>query len=126
MTMTSNLLRIDIAELVELARNLIRIDTSNPPGSEEPAMRCLGTYLAQWGIDVEYLEVEPGRPNLIARLRGEAAGGHLVLSGHMDVVPSGDAPWQHDPFAAELIGARIVGRGAADMKGGVAAMAVAL
>jgi succinyl-diaminopimelate desuccinylase len=126
MTVTSNALNIDTAEIVELARDLIRIDTANPPGNEETAMRYLGAYLARWGIEVEYAEVEPGRPNLIARLKGEAASGHLVFSGHMDVVPPGDAPWKHHPFAADLIGTRIVGRGAADMKGGVAAMAVAL
>ena len=117
---------INLTEVVELTRQLIRIDTSNPPGNEAPAMRHLGAYLSQWGIDVEYVEVQPGRPNLFARLRGAGDSGHLVFSGHMDVVPPGNVPWDHDPFAADLVGTRIVGRGATDMKGGVAAMAVAL
>lgn len=117
---------VDRGEVVELTRDLIRVDTSNPPGNEAPAMQLLGEYLSRWDIDVQYQEVEPGRPNLVARLRGEASSGHLVFSGHMDVVPPGDVLWDHDPFAAERAGNRIVGRGAADMKGGVAAMAVAL
>jgi succinyl-diaminopimelate desuccinylase len=118
--------RVDPGEVVDLTRDLIRVDTSNPPGNEAPAMWHLGEYLSRWGIDVQYQEVEPGRPNLLARVRGEAGSGHLVFSGHMDVVPPGDVPWDHNPFAADLVGHRIVGRGAADMKGGVAAMAVAL
>ena len=126
MTIASGPARVDRAEVVALARDLIRLDTSNPPGNEEPAMRLLGAYLSSWGLAVEYVEVEPGRPNLFARLKGQASSGHLVLSGHMDVVPPGTIPWDHDPFAADLVGHRIVGRGATDMKGGVAAMAVAL
>jgi succinyl-diaminopimelate desuccinylase len=117
---------VDGAEVVDLTRELIRFDTSNPPGNEEPAARYLGSYLSDWGLDVRYAEVEPGRPNLFARLKGESRTGNLVFSGHMDVVPVGATPWDHDPFAAHLVGERIVGRGAADMKGGVAAMAVAL
>jgi succinyl-diaminopimelate desuccinylase len=118
--------RIDQQEVVELARRLIRFNTVNPPGNEEEANRYLGAYLAESGLEVQYQQVEPQRVNLIARLRGAENSGHLVFSGHMDVVPPGEVAWDHDPFAAELVGGRIVGRGAADMKGGVAAMAVAL
>src|SRR5437764_11415891 len=119
--------QLDAAEVVELTRRLVRFDTTNPPGNEGPASRYLGDYLADSGIAVEYQEVQPGRPNLIARLPGRGEGGHLVFSGHMDTVPAGDlALWEHDPFAAEVVDGRIVGRGAADMKGGVAAMALAL
>lgn len=126
MTVLTGSVIVDRREVVELTRDLIRVDTSNPPGNEGPAMRLLGEYLSQWGIDVQYQEVERGRPNLLARLGGESSSGHLVFSGHMDVVPPGDVPWSHAPFAAELVGNRIVGRGATDMKGGVAAMAVSI
>ena len=118
--------RMDDLEVVDLTRRLIRFDTTNPPGNEGEAIRYLGAYLAESGIEVQYQEVEPERLNLIARLRGESKTGHLVLSGHMDVVPAGTVPWEHDPFAADLVDGRIVGRGSADMKGGVAAMVVAL
>jgi acetylornithine deacetylase/succinyl-diaminopimelate desuccinylase-like protein len=86
-------------EVVDLTRHLVRFDTVNPPGNEEAAMRYLGTYLAQSGLTVAYEPVAPGRVNLIARLAGRERHGHLVLSGHMDVVPLGEAPWTHDPFA---------------------------
>lgn len=118
--------RIDCEDVVDLTRNLVRFDTTNPPGNEEAANRYLGAFLSGYGIEVEYQQVEPGRANLIARLRGTGEKGHLVFSGHMDVVPPGEAAWEHDPFAADLADGRIIGRGSADMKGGVAAMAVAL
>lgn len=126
MTMLPGMTSIDVAEVVELTRQLVRIDTSNPPGNEEEAIRHLGSYLSDFGIEVQYQEVEPRRPNLLARLKGKGDSGHLVFSGHMDVVPQGHVPWDHDPFAADLVHNRIIGRGAADMKGGVAAMAVAM
>lgn len=116
----------DTAEVVELARQLIRFDTVNPPGNEEVAMRHLASYLQGYGIETTIDPLEPGRANLVARLRGGSDTGHLVLRGHMDVVAVGEMPWEHDPFAAEVVNGRLVGRGAADMKGGVAAMAVAL
>jgi succinyl-diaminopimelate desuccinylase len=111
--------------VVELTRQLVRFDTTNPPGNEEPAIRYLGAYLTDAGIEVEYQQLESNRANLVARLRGHDAGGHLVFSGHMDVVPVGEG-WDCDPFAADITDGRIVGRGTADMKGGVAAMTTAM
>ena len=113
------------ADSVELTRRLVRFDTTNPPGNEEPAIRALGSYLEDTGLEVKYQQVEPNRANLIARLPGDATTGHLVFSGHMDVVPAG-AGWNHDPFGGEVVDGRVIGRGAADMKGGVAAMATAM
>jgi succinyl-diaminopimelate desuccinylase len=77
---------IDAVEVVELARALIRIDTSNPPGNEQPGMLHLGADLERSGIEVECVEVELGRANLCARLPGAAS------SGHVDVVAPGDVP----------------------------------
>ena len=119
-------MNIKAAEVVDLTRHLIGFDTVNPPGNEGPAMHALGAYLGEAGCQVQYLEVELGRPNLVARVEGKHASGHLVLSGHMDVVPFGESQWDHPPLAAAQVDGRIIGRGAADMKGGVAAMAVAL
>lgn len=118
--------QVDVAEVVDLTRQLIRFNTVNPPGNEEEAVRHLASYLAGHGIETAIELFEPGRANLIARIRGQGNAGHLVLSGHMDVVAVGEKAWEHDPFAADLVAGQIIGRGAADMKGGVAAMAVAL
>lgn len=113
-------------EVVALTRRLVQFKTVNPPGNEEEAVRYLGAYLAQAGLAVEYQPLAPARANLIARLSGRGETGHLVLSGHMDVVPADEPGWACDPFAAEQRDGRLVGRGVADMKGGLAAMAVAV
>ena len=124
--MGTHALEIDEEEIVALTRNLVRCDTSNPPGNEEVAARFLGDYLAHAGVEVEYLQVEPGRAILLARLRGQKRTGHLVLSGHLDVVPAKEPGWTYDPFTATQVGDRLIGRGTADMKGGLAAMAIAM
>ncbi|HZT96770.1 MAG TPA: M20 family metallopeptidase [Chloroflexota bacterium] len=112
--------------VVELTRQLVRINTVNPPGNEAAAVDHLARYLSQEGLSPETQEIAPGRTNLICRLRGAAPEGHLILSGHIDVVHQGEATWEQPPFAAERVGDRLIGRGVADMKGGVAAMATAL
>jgi acetylornithine deacetylase len=111
-----------------LARALVRIDSRNPslatggPG-EAACVALLRDTLDAWGLRTEVYDAAPGRPNLVARA-GEARGGHtLMLSGHVDVV--GIEGMTHEPFAAEERGGRLYGRGAADMKGGVAAMCAA-
>lgn len=114
-----------MSRVVELTRDLLRFDTVNPPGNEGPANNHLGEYLAARGIAVEYQGIGDDRTNLIARLAG-SGDEHLVLCGHMDVVHPGVGAWEHDPFAATIVDGRLIGRGAADMKGGVAAMAEAL
>lgn len=111
--------------VVELTKALVRFNTVNPPGNEETAVRHLGDYLAESGIEVEYQRLAEDRVSLIARIGGSGTG-HLVLSGHMDVVHPGASPWEHDPFGGEVVDGRLIGRGSADMKGGVAAMAVAM
>jgi succinyl-diaminopimelate desuccinylase len=82
--------------------------------------------MAHEGIAVEYVQVEPGRAILIARLPGRERSGSLMLSGHLDVVPAQESGWTHDPFTATQVGDRLIGRGTADMKGGLAAMVVAM
>ena len=111
-----------------LARALVRIDSRNPrlsPGGpgETACVALLRDVLDAWGFRTEVHEAAAGRPNLIARV-GEARGGRaLMLSGHVDVV--GVEGMTHEPFAAEERDERLYGRGAADMKGGVAAMCAA-
>jgi succinyl-diaminopimelate desuccinylase len=114
-----------MSRVIDLTRELVRFNTVNPPGDEEAAMRHLGGYFADRGIAVEYQPLAPNRVNLVARLHGRGDG-HLVLCGHMDVVHPGTSEWEHDPFAADIVNGTLIGRGATDMKGGVAAMAQSL
>jgi succinyl-diaminopimelate desuccinylase len=116
----------DERAILELATRLIAFDTGNPPGNEEPAIRFLADYLGAAGLGVEVQTLAPNRANLIARLPGRGDVGHLVLSGHMDVVPAGASDWRFPPYSATQVGDRLYGRGAADMKGGLAAMAVVM
>lgn len=113
-------------EVVELTRELIRIDTSNPPGGEAPAAELLAERLGEAGAECELVGPDPGRLNMIARVRGRGSGPSLLLMAHTDVVPALGAGWSVPPFAGTLRDGLIVGRGAADMKGELGARAVAL
>ena len=115
------------AEAVALLRDLLRIDTSNPPGNETAAAELLRDYLVRHGVECELVAREPGRANLVARLPGSGGGPSLALTGHTDVVPADARDWRHPPFAGELDGDGYVwGRGAVDMKSHTATNAVAL
>ncbi|EPR37489.1 peptidase M20 [Desulfovibrio sp. X2] len=107
---------------ISLARTLVRTDTSNPPGNEEPAAHLLGGLLEEAGFSVRYPGFAPGRTNVVAELPGADMDGCLCLSGHMDTVPAGQGTWSRPPFSGELAEGRLWGRGSADMKGGVAAL----
>lgn len=109
------------AEAVELLASLIRLDTSNPPGNEAPAQELLAATLARAGFECEMLAAEPGRPNLVARLRGAGGGPTLCLLGHADTVPADRSEWSFDPWGGEVAGGEVRGRGAQDMKDQVAA-----
>jgi len=109
---------------VELAQELVRINTGNPPGNEGKVADVIEKRLKDAGFEVERVEIAAGRPNLIVKWEGEA-GRTLVLHGHMDTIPAGSG-WVHDPFGAVIEGGKLYGRGACDMKGGLAAMVVAL
>lgn len=113
-------------EVVELTRALVRIDTSNPPGNETPAARLLFDYLSAAGAECELAGPDPERLNLIARVRGSGEGPSLLLMGHTDVVPAPAGNWSFDPFEATVRDGRMYGRGVADMKGELAARAVAV
>jgi succinyl-diaminopimelate desuccinylase len=110
---------------VQLTRNLLRLDTVNPPGNEEPCARALGSILEQAGFRIRYHSFGPGRVNLIANIGGSDAKAPLCFTGHIDVVPLGTAAWTKDPFAGETDAGMLYGRGSSDMKSGVAAFVVA-
>jgi acetylornithine deacetylase len=116
--------RIDQQWLVELTRSLLRATGENPPGGEAETVAVLAAAAAELGLDVTETFVEPGRGNLRITLPGGDEPG-LLLLGHTDVVPVGDG-WTTDPYGGELIDGRIYGRGASDMKGGLAASLAAL
>jgi hypothetical protein len=108
----------------ELLQRLIRCDTSNPPGSECACIEWAQQLLEASGCNVEIVARDPERPNLIARLRGEGRAPALLMQGHVDVVPA-KGNWSRPPFGGELADGYVWGRGALDMKGGVAMMLAA-
>ena len=108
----------------ELLAQLLRFDTTNPPGGERECIAWAQALLERLGVQVRVLAKEPERPNLLARLSGRGARPPLLLQGHVDVVPA-RGEWEHPPFAGELAGGYLWGRGALDMKGGVAMMLAA-
>ena len=107
------------AEVVELCRELIRIDTTNFGDDSGPGERKAAEYVAglldEVGIDSFLCEAAPGRTSLIARW-GDGPGEPLLLHGHLDVVPAAAEDWQVDPFAGEIVDGYLWGRGAVDMK----------
>lgn len=110
---------------LELTRELIGFDTISPPGQEQAAAEHLGRVLESAGFRCEYVPLSHGRPNLVARIAGDGTKAPLAFTGHTDTVPLGLQPWTVDPFAGEVKDGRIWGRGASDMKGGVAAFVAA-
>lgn len=109
----------------ELLQSLIRFDTTNPPGNEAACIGFLRDQLSQAGIDSTVLALDERRPNLVARLSGEGRAAPLLLYGHVDVVTTLDQAWTRPPFEGQSAGGYIWGRGALDMKGGVAMMVAA-
>jgi acetylornithine deacetylase/succinyl-diaminopimelate desuccinylase-like protein len=113
-------------EVTELLQALIRIDTTNPPGNETVAAELLRDYLVESGVEVELYARVPERANMVARIPGRGNGPSLLLLSHTDVVLADPAEWSADPFGGELRDGEVWGRGALDMKGQVAASAIAL
>ena len=121
-------------EIVAFTAELIRIPTVNPPGeSYRDCAEAIGRRLGEAGLDVRYVEAEGlaehttahPRVNVIGRGAGEGADKRIHLNGHFDVVPPGDG-WTEDPFGGEVKDGRIYGRGACDMKSGIAAAVFAV
>ncbi|GAB2826381.1 M20 family metallopeptidase [Streptomyces daliensis] len=112
---------------VALARELVRLRTVNAEGAtdvERPAAEVVTRLFRRFGWEHEVVEVAPGRPNVVAVVEGGGGDGPtLMFEGHIDVVTEGDAAdWSVDPYGAEIRDGKLWGRGAADMKSGVAAM----
>lgn len=113
-----------LGELKEILKKLIAIPSVT--GNEHDIAIYIADYLRQCGVDsVELQPVEGKRLNVVAHLKGEKVGPVVLLTGHMDTVAPGEG-WRTDPFKATERDGRIYGRGAADMKGGIAAILVAI
>jgi acetylornithine deacetylase/succinyl-diaminopimelate desuccinylase-like protein len=117
---------VEARPAAELLQELLRLDTSNPPGREAEGIAYVDRLLHSAGIETKLIESAPGRPNLVARLRGRGSTSPLLWQGHIDVVPALPQEWTHPPFSGQIADSCIWGRGALDMKGGVAMMLAAL
>jgi len=108
-----------VLTVTELLQELIRFDTTNPPGNETACIEFVRAQLEEAGCETRIYAKDPDRPNLVSRLSGGTAP-PLLLQGHVDVVTTAGQPWTHPPFEARLEDGYIWGRGALDMKAGVA------
>jgi len=104
-------------EIASLLSNLIRINTTNPPGNETEAAKFIADYLAKDDFTSEILESGPARGSIITRLKGSGEKPNLLLLSHLDVVAANPAEWTVDPFAGTIKDGFVYGRGAIDMKG---------
>jgi acetylornithine deacetylase/succinyl-diaminopimelate desuccinylase-like protein len=104
---------------IELLQQLIRFDTTNPPGNESECVGYVRSLLEEAGCETQTYSKDTNRPNLVARLEGGDSP-PLLLQGHVDVVTTSGQHWQRPPFGGELVDGEIWGRGAIDMKGAVA------
>jgi len=114
-------------KLTQLLSDLVAIDSTNPElvsgGAGEGEMaRFIGDWMRKEGLEVEIVEAAPGRPNVVGIARGSGGGKNLLLNGHMDTVGAGNMPDAHSP---RVVDGKLYGRGAYDMKGGLAACMVA-
>ena len=101
---------------VELLRDFIRIDTTNPPGNEERAILFLEEILQKEGLSTEVYSPAPKRANIISRIKGKKTGKPIILLSHVDVVSVKADEWDVDPFGGEVRDGFVYGRGAIDMK----------
>lgn len=112
----------DRDEIVEFLRGFIRARSPNPPGDTRAATAHVARYLEEKRIPFRIVVPDPEKPNIISSFASPTPGRKLVLNGHSDVFPVGDASgWSHDPWGGELVDGRVYGRGACDMKAGTTA-----
>jgi succinyl-diaminopimelate desuccinylase len=114
------------SEVVRICQDLVRIKSLNPPGNERAAAEYVGATLKKSGVQAELVKHSETRASVLARLKGQGKAPALFYNGHLDTVPVGAEKWVHDPFSGEAAEGRVWGRGAADMKGGLAAMMAAM
>jgi acetylornithine deacetylase/succinyl-diaminopimelate desuccinylase-like protein len=111
---------------VKILQDLIRFDTTNPPGNEEGCIIYIKDLLDKAGFETKIITKTPKRPNIITRLNGIKKSPPLLLYGHIDVVTTKNQKWKYPPFDGAVREGCVWGRGALDMKGGIAMMLAAL
>jgi acetylornithine deacetylase/succinyl-diaminopimelate desuccinylase family protein len=113
-------------EIIELTRDLVRIPSENPPGNEEEISQYVSEKMEALGFKIEFVEPEPKRVNTLGILEGNSRGINFLFNGHYDTVPIGNLEfWSMDPFEGMVEERKIYGRGAGDMKGGIASAIIA-
>jgi succinyl-diaminopimelate desuccinylase len=118
-------LKASEAASIGFLQALLRAPSPNPPGDTRAVAALVQGALAEAGLAPRVIAPHPEMPNIVARFDGSKPGRHLVLNGHMDVFPADAAAWQRDPWSGAIAEGRIHGRGACDMKGGLAALTLA-
>lgn len=116
---------INERDLVDLMVASLRVNTVNPPGNERPLAELWGRWMEELGLEVRLQPLGENRANVIGVLKGKGTKPSLLYNGHLDTVPPGAVEWDYGPFSGQIVGDRIYGRGAADMKSGVVAMIMA-
>ena len=126
MTTSININKAIYERPVELLQNLIRFNTTNPPGNEAECVAYIDGLLTEAGFKTRIFSKVPNRANLITRLKGQGKAPPLLLYGHVDVVTTANQEWTHPPFAGKIADGYVWGRGSLDMKGGIAMMLAAI
>lgn len=116
---------MNIPDPITLTQDLLRFNTINPPGNEDELCDYLTKLLKSANFECMNVDFAPRRRSIVARIPGAADRANICFTGHVDVVPLGDRPWDHPPFAAEIVDGKLFGRGSSDMKSGIAAFVVA-
>ncbi len=113
------------ADIVKFCQELVRIKSVNPPGDELQAAEYVASVMKKIGLEVELIKHSPTRASVLARVKSLRKKPGLLFNGHLDTVPVGLERWIHEPFDGQASEGKVWGRGAADMKGGLAVLMVA-
>lgn len=113
------------ADVVKFCQELVRIKSVNPPGDELQAAEYVASVMKKIGLEVELIKHSPTRASVLARVKSLRKKPGLLFNGHLDTVPVGLERWIHEPFDGQASEGKVWGRGAADMKGGLAVLMVA-
>ncbi|MGI5920962.1 MAG: M20 family metallopeptidase [Syntrophomonadaceae bacterium] len=116
---------LDKEEAVKFLQKILQYDTTNPPGNEKALAQYIADTLENFGIKSHLDMLADQRANVVGCLPGSGERKTLLFNGHLDVVPAGEQEWRHPPFGGQIDEGKIYGRGASDMKGGLAAMVMA-
>ncbi|MBY7144465.1 M20 family metallopeptidase [Virgibacillus sp. NKC19-3] len=120
-------MKIQKEKAVDFLQRLIRINSVNPPGNELEVAEAIAAHTKEAGLQTKVKKFANGRANILVRVKGkDASQKPFVFSGHLDTVPIGANPWDYDPFSGEVVDGKLYGRGACDMKSGVAALIEAM